>query len=902
MVEDAALGVIVTQDPLAGRFTASGTKVVCVDGEWSRIAARPRAPVLRGASATDLAYVIYTSGSTGRPKGVLIEHRNATNFFAAMDERIPHDPPGVWLAVTSLSFDISILELLWTLTRGFKVVVHTGHERARARASVAARDVDFSLFYFSSDEGADRGEGYRLLLEGARFADAHGFRAVWTPERHFHAFGGLYPNPAVTGAAIAAITQHVEIRAGSVVLPLHHPIRVAEEWSLVDNLSKGRVGISFASGWQPNDFVLAPNNRQHAKDVMFRDIEIVRRLWRGESVVFPGADGNPVAVRTLPRPIQRELPVWVTSAGNAETFAAAGRIGANVLTHLLGQSVEQLAPKIASYRAARAQAGLDPATGIVSLMLHTFVGEDEDAVREAVRAPLERYLASSMSLLGNHAATFPTLRRASGNGGKSGEADDGGDFGDMDAEEQAALLAHARERYFTTQGLFGTLDRCRAMVERVSAAGVDEIACLIDFGVPTEDVLASLPMLERVQKASRERMSALASPEHSIDALIRREGVTHLQCTPSMAHMLCADPETRAALASVKHVYVGGEALSADLAATLSAVVGGTVTNMYGPTETTIWSTTHTVDGQGASATIPIGRPIANTSCYVLDESLAPLPIGVAGELFLGGDGVARGYFHRPELDAERFLPDRFADVPTARMYRTGDLVRYRDDGVLEFLGRTDHQIKIRGHRIEPGEIEAALAGDPSVDQSVVIAREDTPGDQRLVAYIVSRAASPSAAPLREQLRARLPDYMVPAHFVFLDAIPRTPNGKTDRRALVKPKEATAARASAVLPANELEARLARLWQETLGVEHVGVDDNFFDIGGQSLLIVRMYRRMGEFTARTLSLTDLFRFPTIRSLARFLASDEPARGVEDATSRGRQRRSMGRRRQRAGEA
>jgi hypothetical protein len=208
----------------------------------------------------------------------------------------------------------------------------------------------------------------------------------------------------------------------------------------------------------------------------------------------------------------------------------------------------------------------------------------------------------------------------------------------------------------------------------------------------------------------------------------------------------------------------------------------------------------------------------------------------------------------------------------------------------------------VRGHRIEPGEIEALLAQESWVAQSLVVAREDTAGDQRLVAYVVSKGAAPNAASLRERLRAQLPDYMVPAHFVFLDAIPRTPNGKTDRRALPKPKDESAApTANTVLPTNELEACLARLWQETLGVDRVGVDDNFFDLGGQSLLIVRMYRRMGELTSRTLSLTDLFRFPTIRSLARFLSTDEPARAVEDGTSRGRQRRSLGRRRLRAGE-
>lgn len=203
-----------------------------------------------------------------------------------MDERIPHDPPGTWLAVTSTSFDISVLELFWTLARGFKVVIFDDKTRDDVTAVPEPpkndKHVDFSLFYFSSDESEEGVTNkYHLLLEGSKFGDKHGFTAVWTPERHFHAFGGLYPNPSVTGAAIAAITENVQIRSGSCVLPLHSPIRVAEEWSVVDNISNGRVGLSIAAGWQPNDFVLRPGSYAERKEIMFRDIEVVKELWRG---------------------------------------------------------------------------------------------------------------------------------------------------------------------------------------------------------------------------------------------------------------------------------------------------------------------------------------------------------------------------------------------------------------------------------------------------------------------------------------------------------------------------------------------------------------------------------------------------------------------------------------------
>ena len=239
----------------------------------------------------------------------------------------------------------------------------------------------FGLFYWNvagreSDEKEDK---YRLLLESARFADTHGFNAVWTPERHFESFGGLFPNPSVTSAALATITENVQLRAGSCVVPLHSPIRIAEEWAVVDNLSNGRVGISVAAGWAAPDFAIRPESFADAKRVMFESTETLRRLWRGETIPFPGPKGE-VKVRTLPRPVQKELPIWVTTAGNPETWIQAGRIGANVLTHLLGQSVEEVAEKVTAYRKAWREAG-HAGHGVVTLMLHTLVGPDLQSVR-----------------------------------------------------------------------------------------------------------------------------------------------------------------------------------------------------------------------------------------------------------------------------------------------------------------------------------------------------------------------------------------------------------------------------------------------------------------------------------------------------------------------------------------
>jgi len=322
----------------------------------------------------------------------------------------------------------------------------------------------------------------------------------------------------------------------------------------------------------------------------------------------------------------------------------------------------------------------------------------------------------------------------------------------------------------------------------------------------------------------------------------------------------------------------------------------GEIHNMYGPTETCIWSTTSSVGG--ADDPITIGKPVANTTVYVVDRSLRPVPVGVPGEILIGGAGVARGYLERPELTQERFVPDRFGGAG-ARLYRTGDLGQWLPDGTLAYLGRLDHQVKIRGHRIELGEIEARLTSHTGVRQSVVVPREAAPGDVRLVAYLVADGAPPADADLRAHVREKLPDYMVPQHFVALDALPLTPNGKIDRKALppLDLDPAAAGAAPYAAPEGELEAKIAALWQGLLGRPTIGVDDNFFDLGGHSLLVVRAHRQLAQAVDVPVALTDLFRFPTVRSLAAHLAGGAKSEAVDAGADRAKQRReSMQRRR------
>ncbi len=343
----------------------------------------------------------------------------------------------------------------------------------------ATATMEFSLFYFSSNETEFSDDKYRLFLEGSKFADRHYFTAVWLPERHFHAFGGIYPSPSVLCGALATVTQKIRLRAGSVVMPLHNPIRVAEEWSVVDNLSQGRVDLAFARGWNAGDFALMPEAYKNSAEVLFSGVKTVQKLWRGEKITLPNGLGEPIEVGIYPSPKQAELPVWITCSGGGERFMEAGATGANVLTALLFQEIEELTEKIALYRQARADNGYDPNTGKVTLMLHTFVGKDIEEVRELVRAPFTDYLKTSVNLWSS---------------GKK-------NVNELTEKEREMLVAYAFERYFQTNALFGTPTTCQTLIDRLSKIGVNEVACLIDFGVDVESVLENLNSLNTLKNS-----------------------------------------------------------------------------------------------------------------------------------------------------------------------------------------------------------------------------------------------------------------------------------------------------------------------------------------------------------------------------------------------------------------
>lgn len=402
----------------------------------------------------------------------------------------------------------------------------------------------------------------------------------------------------------------------------------------------------------------------------------------------------------------------------------------------------------------------------------------------------------------------------------------------------------------------------------------------ISFDIAALELYLPLITGGTIVLASRE----VAANGSTLRQLLKTSQATVMQATPATWRMLIA-AEWEGDLAL--KVLCGGEALPRELADQLSSRCGS-LWNMYGPTETTIWSAARRIVKEKKEASVgasePIGSPIANTQLYVLDHHYRLAPLGVGGELYIGGAGLARGYLRRPDLTSEKFIPDPFSPHPGARLYRTGDLARTLPDDAIEFLGRTDHQIKLRGFRIEPGEIEAALESYTGVQLGIVTVREDRPGDKRLVAYVTpQKGAELSASAMRSYLKERLPDYMIPAAFVILEHTPLTPNGKIDRAALPTPEFiASGGERRVVEPQSAVEKVLVDIWRQVLALERIGVDDNFFEIGGHSLLLSEVYVHLQQRLHKEIEMTDLFRYPTVSSLARFL---EDPQSLKDTDSK-----------------
>ena len=380
--------------------------------------------------------------------------------------------------------------------------------------------------------------------------------------------------------------------------------------------------------------------------------------------------------------------------------------------------------------------------------------------------------------------------------------------------------------------------------------------------------------------------------EYLVKTIIERQ-VTIIHFVPSMLQvfLMARDIEK---CDSLRQVICSGEVLSVDLQELFFSRSNAKLHNLYGPTEAAVDVTYWECQTGTQLATVPIGRPVANTQIYILDGYLKPVPTGISGELYIGGVQVARGYLNLPELTEAAFVPDPFGDEPEARLYKTGDSARYLSDGNIEFLGRLDFQVKIRGNRIELGEIEVALRSNPKVRDAIVLVREDIPEDKRLVAYVILKDDL-SPGEMREYIMRNLPDYMIPDHFITLTEFPLTRNQKIDRKSLPAPdKSERTFKTSVVPPSNKSQIMIADAWKEILNINSVGIDDNFFEIGGHSLLLVRVFYKLQERISGELTIMDMFRYPTIRTLSEYLngfSGDNAIVSVGSVNSRAQGRRA-----------
>jgi acyl-CoA synthetase (AMP-forming)/AMP-acid ligase II len=362
--------------------------------------------------------------------------------------------------------------------------------------------------------------------------------------------------------------------------------------------------------------------------------------------------------------------------------------------------------------------------------------------------------------------------------------------------------------------------------------------------------------------------------------LIAQHSISHLLALPSLYELILRQARVEQ-LTTLRTVIVAGEPCPPEIVTRhLETVPQAALFNEYGPTEATVWSSVHHCDSTAGQRSVPIGRPIANTQIYILDAHLEPVPVGITHELYIGGDGLARGYLNHPDLTAERFVPNPFSMKPGARLYKTGDLARFCADGKIEYAGRNDFQVKIRGYRIELGEIEFALAQHPNVRQAVVLAR-----DKRLTAYVVlNEEGTATAKQLKEFLKQRLPEYMLPLSFVMLDSLPLTTTGKVDRNALPIDQIGFETKENYLAPRTALEQVLAGIFAEILSLERVGVNDGFFDLGGHSLLATQVLSRVRTAFQLAIPLRQLFETPTVAGFAAAILEDEAERKRVEATA------------------
>ena len=553
----------------------------------------------------------------------------------------------------------------------------------------------------------------------------------------------------------------------------------------------------------------------------------------------------------------------------SRTLISQGIKEENLVAVFMDRSINMVVALLAVMRAGAAYIPLDPSFPIERLK---WIFEDAQPVLTLTQRHLAKHLPNSLTPV----LSLDEIDIESDHEACTSEIT----FPDIDPETAAYVIFTSGSSGRPKGVLVHHQALLNFMLSMASTPGLTDQDTLLAVTTVSFDIAALelyLPLAQGAHLVVAPREAAINA--HQLQALIEKHHVTHMQATPTTWRLLL-DTQWRPTPGFT--VLCGGEALPSDLSAKLLAT-GVKLWNLYGPTETTIWSAAHQILHVADSVLSPneaVGPAIRNTQIYILDAYGQALPQGIAGELCIAGDGLARGYVGRPDQTALAYQPNPYSDQHGARLYRTGDLAREKKDGTFEFLGRIDNQVKLRGYRIELGDIEHCLREQPDLREAVVILREDTPGDKRLVAYVVSKNNTQLVSEtLRNAMRATLPEYMVPADVVILESIPVTPNGKINRKALPKPEPTLiATQRKPSLPTNALERGLIEIWQDVLQKENIGVHDNFFDLGGHSILLTRVFERItSTFTdtlkTHTLELVSLFQYPTIATLAGHLGQN-----------------------------
>jgi amino acid adenylation domain-containing protein len=829
---------------------------ICLDRDAHSIAAQSDAnpdPCESGLTMRDLAYVIYTSGSTGAPKGVMVEHRQLLNYLFWALGAYPEGRAGSVLS-SSIAFDATVTSLYLPLLSGGRAwLIREGDEIEGLERLLSEID-EPALIKITPAHLAE--VGWRLQARGAQISPklfVVGGEAV--PSSTVVLWRALCPQARIineygpTETAVGCIVHEVENdtpasadRATREKTPLAKlPMLCADEMS------------TLLEGW--ND-----TTREFPENLF------VHQLFEAQ------VERAPDAIALIFN--RQEL-----------TYAELNR-RANLLAHRLGslgvkpgdhvgictrRGIEMLVAVLAVLKSGSAYVPLDigfPRERLLQIVEDsqpTLVLADEDG-RRSLGCGSDPMLAGSR-IIGPSAADV---------------APDAPDHNPVRWPDPrpGSQLAYVMFTSGSTGRPKGVCVPHSAVVNFISAMAedpgltADDTLCAVttlSFDISVLELLLPLSVGARLVLADRET----AMNGAALMALIDNVGATVIQATPATWRMLI-DAGWNAGAGM--RLLCGGEAWQTSLADRLTEG-GARLWNMYGPTETTVWSMTAQIapssgsDATTTAAYLPIGRPIANTKVYILDRHLQPVPIGVTGELYIAGAGVARGYLDRPELTAERFMVNPF-DATSARMYKTGDLCRWLPDGNIEYLGRNDFQVKIRGFRIELGEIESRLCECDGVREAVVLAREDSAGEKRLVAYCLTADGFDVAA-VRAQLSAELPAYMVAAAFVRMEAWPLTPNGKIDRTALPAPDGDAYAHDAYEAPETPVERAIASVWQRLLDIDRVGRNDDFFSLGGHSLLLLRMIATLNE-RGIVLTMTDIYRHTTLAAIAAAASVSSPA--------------------------